>query len=44
MVLLINLILRSDLTPNIDRVRYLKIFSNIVDNINDGQFFIEYIY
>ena len=29
---------RSDLTPNIDRVKYLKIFSNIVDNINDDQF------
>ena len=29
---------RSDLTPNIDRVKYLKIFSNIVDNINDGNF------
>ena len=26
---------RSDLVPNIDRVRYSKIFSNIVDNIND---------
>ena len=29
---------RSDLIPNIDRVKYLKIFSNIVDNINDGNF------
>ena len=29
---------RSDLTPNVDRVKYLKIFSNIVDNINDGNF------
>ena len=29
---------RSDLTPNIDRVKYLKIFSNTVDNINDGNF------
>ena len=29
---------RSDLTPNIDRVKYLKIFSNIVDNINDINF------
>ena len=29
---------RSDLTPNIDRVKCLKIFSNIVDNINDGNF------
>ena len=28
----------SDLTPNIDRVKYLKIFSNIVDNTNDDQF------
>ena len=29
---------RSDLTPNIDRVKFLKIFSNIVDNINDSNF------
>ena len=29
---------RSDLTPNIDRVKYLKTFSNIVDNTNDDQF------
>ena len=29
---------RSDLTPNIDRVKYLKIFSNIVYNINDINF------
>ena len=29
---------RSDLTPNIDRVKYLKICSNIVDNTNDDQF------
>ena len=29
---------RSDLTPNIDRVKYLKIYSNIVDNINDSNF------
>ena len=29
---------RSDLTPNIDRVKYLKIFSNIVDNISNDQF------
>ena len=29
---------RSDLTPNIDRVKYLKIFSNIVDNTNDDNF------
>ena len=29
---------RSDLTPNINRVKYLKIFSNIVDNTNDDQF------
>ena len=27
-----------DITPNIDRVKYLKIFSNIVDNTNDDQF------
>ena len=30
--------IRSDLTPNIDRVKFLKIFSNIVDNINDNNF------
>ena len=29
---------RSDLIPNIDRVKYLKIFSNMVDNINDNNF------
>ena len=29
---------RSDLTPNIDRVKYLKLFSDIVDNENDDQF------
>ena len=29
---------RSDLTPNVDRVKYLKIFSNIVDNIYDDNF------
>ena len=29
---------RSDLTPNVDKVKYLKIFSNIVDNINDSNF------
>ena len=29
---------RSDLTPNIDRVKYLKIFSNIINNTNDDQF------
>ena len=29
---------RSDLTPKIDRVKFLKIFSNIVDNINDDNF------
>ena len=29
---------RSDLTPNIDRVKFLKIFSNIVDNINNSNF------
>ena len=29
---------KSDLTPNIDRVKYLKIFSNIVDNTNDDNF------
>ena len=35
---------RSDLTPNIDRVKYLKIFSNIVDNTNDDNFCQIYIY
>ena len=29
---------RSDLTPNVDRVKFLKIYSNIVDNINDDNF------
>ena len=29
---------RYDLIPNIDRVKYLKIFSNIVYNINDDNF------
>ena len=29
---------RSDLTPNIDKVKYLKIYSNMVDNTNDNQF------
>ena len=29
---------RSDLVPNIDNVKYLKNFSNIVDNTNDDQF------
>ena len=29
---------RSDLTPNVDRVKYLKIYSNIIDNINDSNF------
>ena len=29
---------RSDLTPNIDTVKYLNNFSNIVDNTNDDQF------
>ena len=29
---------RSDLAPNIDHVKYLKIFSNIVNNTNDDQF------
>ena len=29
---------RSDLVPNIDKVKYLKIFSNIIDNTNDDQF------
>ena len=29
---------RSNITPKIDRVIYLKIYSNIVDNINDSNF------
>ena len=29
---------RSDLTPKVDRVIYLKIYSNIVNNINDSNF------
>ena len=29
---------RSDLIPKVDRVIYLKIYSNIVDNINDSNF------
>ena len=29
---------RSDLTPAIDRVKFLKIFSNIVNNENDNEF------
>ena len=29
---------RSDLTPNIDKVKYLKVFSNIVNNENDNEF------
>ena len=29
---------RSDLVPEVDRVKFLKIFSNIVDNINDDNF------
>ena len=29
---------RSDLVPEVDRVKYLKIYSNIVDNTNDDQF------
>ena len=29
---------RSDLTPNIDKVKYLKLFSNIIDNTSDDQF------
>ena len=29
---------RSDLTPNVDRVKFLKIFSNIIDNINEDNF------
>ena len=29
---------RSDLVPEVDRVKFLKIFSNIVDNINEDNF------
>ena len=29
---------RSDLIPNIDSTKYLKIFCNIVDNKNDNEF------
>ena len=29
---------RSDLVPEVDRVKYLKIFSNIIDNINNSNF------
>ena len=29
---------RSDLVPEVDRVKFLKIYSNIVDNINDDNF------
>ena len=29
---------RSDLVPEVDSVKYLKIFSRIVDNANDDQF------
>ena len=29
---------RSDLVPNVNKVKYLKIFSNIIDNTNDDQF------
>ena len=29
---------RSDLTPDIDKVKYLKVFSNIVNNENDNEF------
>ena len=34
---------RSDIVPEVDRIKYLKIFSNIVDNINDGNFYRIYI-
>ena len=30
---------RSDLTPQIDRTKYLKIYCNIVNNKNDNEFF-----
>ena len=29
---------RSDLVPNIDKTKYLKIYSNIIDNYNDDNF------
>ena len=29
---------RSDLTPNIDKTKYLKIYCNIVNNKNDNEF------
>ena len=29
---------RSNLVPKVDRVKFLKIFSNIIDNINDNNF------
>ena len=29
---------RSDLVPNIDKTKYLKIYSNIIDNYNDNNF------
>ena len=29
---------RSDIVPNIDEVKYLKIYSNIINNTNDDQF------
>ena len=31
---------RSDLTPNVNRVKYLKILSNIIDNTNNESIFI----
>ena len=29
---------RSDLVPNVDKTKYLKIYSNIIDNYNDNNF------
>ena len=29
---------RSDLIPNVDKTKYLKIYSNIIDNYNDNNF------
>ena len=29
---------RSDLVPNVDKTKYLKIYSNIIDNYNDDNF------
>ena len=31
---------RSDLIPNLDKTKYLKIYSNVVNNKNDNEFLI----